>query len=76
MQKKTPEPERPVTDVRADDPKRSMDRLKVLTRRVLKVPKERLDEMMTKRSWCIARRMFKETFEMRGGPLAGMTCLK
>lgn len=36
---------RSADEVRADDPKRSLDRLAALTRRILKVPKERLDEI-------------------------------
>ena len=31
-------------EVRADDPKRSLDRLAALTRKVLKVPKEVVDQ--------------------------------
>jgi len=33
-------------DVRADDPKRSLERLEELARRILKVPKETLDRLL------------------------------
>ena len=39
---------RSADEVRADDPKRSLDRLAALTRKVLKVPKEKLDRL---REW-------------------------
>ena len=39
------EGEQPAADVKADDPKRSMDRLATLTRKILKVPKEVLDQL-------------------------------
>ena len=36
---------RPPSSVRADDSKRSMDRLATLTRKILKVPKEVADQL-------------------------------
>ena len=36
---------RPPSSVRADDPKRSMDRLATLKRKILKVPKEVVDQL-------------------------------
>ena len=44
MKKKTDESTRSAADVRADDPKQSMDRLAVLTRKVLRVPKKKSNE--------------------------------
>jgi len=35
-----------LVDVRADDPKRSLERLEELTRRILKVPKDALDRLL------------------------------
>ena len=40
--------DRSAADVKADEPKRSLDRLAALTRKVLKVPKERLGEILEK----------------------------
>lgn len=50
MSKKTAPPRtsdegRSADEVRADDPKRSMERLAALTRKVLKTPKEVLDQL-------------------------------
>lgn len=42
---RTSEGDRSADDVKADDPKRSLDRLVALTRKVLKVPKEKLDRL-------------------------------
>ncbi len=36
---------RTADDVRADDPKRSLERLAALTRKILKVPKEMVDQL-------------------------------
>ena len=40
--------DRSAADVKADEPKRSLDRLAALTRKVLKMPKERLGEILEK----------------------------
>lgn len=44
-QPRTSDADRSAGEVRADDPKLSLDRLAVLTRRILKMPKEKLDEI-------------------------------
>lgn len=50
MSKKTAPPRisdegRSADEVRADDPKRSLDRLAALTRKILKVPKNVIDQL-------------------------------
>ena len=43
--RRTSDEGRSAEEVRADDPERSMDRLKALTRKVLKAPKEIVDQL-------------------------------
>ncbi len=42
-QRRTSGEDRSAADVKADDPKRSLDRLVSFTRKILKVPKAKLD---------------------------------
>ena len=44
-QRRTSDEDQSAGEVKADDPKRSLDRLAALTRRVLKVPKEIVDQL-------------------------------
>ena len=44
-QRRTSDEDRSADEVRADDPKGSMDRLAALTRKILKVPKEVVDQL-------------------------------